>query len=241
MLPLLIFALTCSSCFSFQFSGHVSSLKQQVQSKNQFQTLYAGFGKASEEKASTDVVPSGDSKCLCDSGKKYSDCCQSLHNTIGVKQEVEVDATKVTRARFSALRSELSGYLVASTHPDHKAYVAEDDSSSRTGSKRTKRQIWEKELKRFSEAWEFKDLIFINEVDDSKIPADGIDATVSVSLQRKQKNVSKWETVDETIQFRKTPEGKWAFISNVMSVTKFEASMVGNVKGKGLSTFTQKK
>lgn len=241
MLPLLILALTCSSCFGFQLAGHVSYLKQQVHHRSQFQPLFAGFGKASEEKASTTIVPSGDSMCLCDSKKKYSDCCQTLHNSIGVKQEEEVDATKVTRARFSALRSELSNYLVASTHPSHKDYVAEDDASSRTGSKRTKRQIWEKELKRFSEAWEFKDLTFINEIDDSKMPADGIDATVSVSLQRKQKSVSKWETVDETIQFRKTPEGKWAFISNVMSVTKFEASMVGNVKGKGLSTFTQKK
>jgi uncharacterized protein YchJ len=239
MLPLFIFAVICSSCFSFRVSRHASSLKL-VQHKNQFQPLHAGFGKASEEKVSTDIVPSGESMCLCDSKKKYSDCCQSLHNTIGVKQEVEVDATKVTRARFSALRSELSGYLVASTHPEHKSYVAEEDSSSRTGSKRTKRQIWEKELKRFSEAWEFKDLTFTNEIDDSKIPADGVEATVSVSLQRKQKSVSKWETVDETIQYKKTPEGKWAFTSNVMSVTKFEANMVGNVKGKGLSSFTKK-
>ena len=58
----------------------------------------AGFGKASEEKAAMNLAPSGDSMCLCNSNKKYSDCCQSLHNSIGAKQEGEApDATKVTR------------------------------------------------------------------------------------------------------------------------------------------------
>jgi hypothetical protein len=59
-----------------------------------------------------------------------------------------------------------------------------------------------------------------------------MDATVTVSLIRKQKNVSKWETIDETIQFRKTVEGKWAYLSSAVTVTKFEATMMNNVKGK---------
>jgi uncharacterized protein YchJ len=234
MVQFVVLTLFFSSCVGLQFSGPTTFLKQCSHHGNQFQPLFmAGFGnKASEEQVVTNIVPSGESLCLCDSKKKYSDCCQLLHDSIDTQQDVEVDATKVARARFTALRYELSSFLVASTHPNNKDYVSKDDESSRTGSKRTKRQIWEKEVKRFSEAWEFKDLTLANDIEDSKLPADGMDATVTVSLLRKQRNVSKWETIDETIQFRKTVDGKWAFLSSAVMVTKFEATMMNNVKGK---------
>jgi hypothetical protein len=234
MLLLLILALIFSFSLGFQFSGRSASLKQYLRHGSQFQPLFmAGFGnKASDEKVAINTAPDGESLCLCDSKKKYSDCCQLLHNSIDAQQDIEVDATKVARARYTALRSELSSYLVASTHPNNKDYVSIEDESSRTGSKRTKREVWEKELKRFSEAWEFKDLTFTNEIEDSKVPADGIDASVSISLLRKPKNVSKWETINEIIQFRKNSEGKWAFLSSAVMVTKFEATMMNNVKGK---------
>lgn len=234
MLRLLILALIFSFSLGFQFSGSGASLKQYLRHGSQFQPLFmAGFGnKASEEKVATNIAPDGESLCLCDSKRKYSDCCQLLHNSIDAQQDIEVDATKVARARFTALRSELSSYLVASTHPSHKDYVSIEDESSRTGSKRTKREVWEKELRRFSEAWEFKDLSFTNEIEDSKLSANGIDASVSVSFLRKQRNVSKWETINEVIQFRKNPEGNWAFVSSAVIVTKFEATMMNNVKGK---------
>ena len=44
--------------------------------------------------------------------------------------------------------------------------IAEDDDQAPTGSKRSKRSIWEKELKRFAEAWDFKKLTFADEVAD---------------------------------------------------------------------------
>jgi hypothetical protein len=109
MLQYVILALFFSSCIGFQFSGPTIFLKQSSHHGNQFRPLFmAGFGnKAIEEQVVSNVVPSGESLCLCDSKKKYSDCCQLLHDSTDTQQDVEVDATKVARARFTALRSEL--------------------------------------------------------------------------------------------------------------------------------------
>jgi uncharacterized protein YchJ len=234
---LFVFALSCLSCSGFQPTGHISSSLQQQQRQRQPQGLYmAGFGAPKVEKESEVKVIAGDSLCTCGSTKKYDDCCQPLHTSIGVKETGEgPDPATVLRSRFSALCNEMPFYLAESTHPAHKDYVAKDDDKVTTGTKRTKRSIWEKEFKRFTEAWEFKDL----EIIETAVPTDGADADVSISLQRKLKSAAKWDTVNEKIRFRKTNMGKWAFVSNVIEVKKFEASMVGNVKGKGLSSFTK--
>jgi uncharacterized protein YchJ len=201
--------------------------------------MMAGFGKPKEGSGSSvlnnNAIPDGGTPCLCGSSKTYAECC--LPNHLGAS--LTPPPTEVVRARFSALCSIQAAFILASTHPDSKDYVADDRISNESvGSKRSKRVIWEKEVKRFAEAWDFKDLEFVNDAAESQLPPEGQDAFVTVKLQRKAKNLLKWEFIDEKIRFRKH-EGKWAFVSTDMKVTKQDAALVGNVEGKGLSSFSK--
>ena len=198
--------------------------------------MMAGFGKSKSEKPRANTAPAGDSQCSCGTGKKYSDCCEPIHSGANPSPS----PIELVRARFSALCNVLPAFIVASTHPDAKEYVPEDAEVVGVGSKRSKRVIWEKDVLRFAEGWDFKDFELVNEAEDSAPPVDGSDAFVSVRLQRKTKNTLKWERVDERLRLRQRADGKWAYVSTDMKVTKPDATMVGNVEGQGLSSFTKK-
>ena len=196
----------------------------------------AGFGRSKAEKPRANMAPPAESQCSCGSGKVYRDCCEPVHS--GSNSSPHPIA--LVRARFSALCNVLPAFIVATTHPDAKDYIPEDAEVLGVGTKRSKRVIWEKDVQRFAEGWDFKDFELVNEAEDSVLPEDGGDAFVSVKLQRKTKNTLKWERVDERLRFRKRGDGTWAYVSTEMKVTKPDAAMVGNVEGQGLSSFTKK-
>lgn len=106
--------------------------------------LYAGFGKPKEVVEQTSRVPKkGTVPCACGSGKQYDQCCQPFHtNAVEPSNPVQV-----IRARFSALNYGIVQFLTKTTHPDNRDYVSEEDDYVQIGSKKTKRTIWEKEVR----------------------------------------------------------------------------------------------
>lgn len=78
--------------------------------------------------------------CPCHSGKKYADCCGPLHE--GKPAE---SALALMRSRYSGYALKKIDYLIKTTHPDHP------DSKKPMGIRR-------KDIKRFSECREFRDL-----------------------------------------------------------------------------------
>ena len=55
--------------------------------------------------------------CPCNSGKKYSNCCKTLHD--GVFPE---SALSLMRSRYSAYALQKSEYIIHTTHPDNPNY-----------------------------------------------------------------------------------------------------------------------
>jgi uncharacterized protein YchJ len=232
-MQLLSVVLLIASCaLSRAFSPHTSrcALVQSFTGTR----LYAGFGVKKEAQKTELVVPAADQPCACGSSKAYSNCCGPLHS--GAARDPS--PTEVIRARFSSLVYVMPDYVISSSHPDNKDYVAPQDADEIIGgSKRSKRVIWERDMKRFAESWDFKALEFEDEARDAQAPAEG-DAFVTLKLLRKTKNTLKWETVDEKSRFRRTAAGQWAFVSTDMKVQKPEG-MVTNAEGRGLSSFSK--
>ncbi|KAL7465637.1 hypothetical protein ACHAXS_005950 [Conticribra weissflogii] len=89
--------------------GKKSSKQKNVSSKKNKNASTAGFGGAA-------VAP-----CPCGSGLVYMKCCRILH------KEGFADATaeQIVRARYSAYAKREVDFIVASTHPLNKAFVAD--------------------------------------------------------------------------------------------------------------------
>ena len=103
--------------------------------------------------------------------------------------------------------------MVATTHPSNKEYVAEEQKS--------KRKVWEKDLKNFSEEYVFEKLIFDNEERDDGAVASGevLEATVSFTakLQRVGLGERPSEDMKEMSTFkRSSPTAPWLYASAVV-------------------------
>ena len=134
----------------------------------------AGFGAKKVDAAAATAPPNPSAPCACGSGAKYSDCCEPFHSG----KSVPPTPVKVVRSRFSALVYKLTPYMIATTHASHKEYVDEEQKS--------KRKIWEKDLKAFADEYDFRSIAFEDEARDSVVAADALQATVAFSakLQR---------------------------------------------------------
>ena len=103
--------------------------------------------------------------------------------------------------------------MVATTHPSNKEYVAEEQKS--------KRKVWGKDLKNFSEEYVFEKLIFDNEERDDGAVASGevLEATVSFTakLQRVGLGERPSEDMKEISTFkRSSPTAPWLYASAVV-------------------------
>ena len=75
------------------------------------------------------------------------------------------------------------------------------------------------QVKAFSSAYDFKNLIFINEERDSNPPVDATEAFVEVTLERKVASVFKYDFIEEKQRFRKNPlNGVWSVVSSDMKI-----------------------
>ena len=164
--------------------------------KQSFIRLYAGgFGKSATKKLETTLAPSDSSlPCGCGSGGSYATCCQPYHDG----KDIPGHPVDVVRSRFSALKYRIPDYVVSTTHPDNKEFVAAD----RTG----KRKAWIKSLVSFSDDFDFVDLSF---ADEGSIEGDT--ATIAFSATLKQKSTDKEDDILETSTFKKV-DNKWLYI-----------------------------
>lgn len=89
---------------------------------------------------------------------------------------------KLVRARFSAFIYMKIPYLLDSTHPESKDYCQDEEV---VGSKRTKKQIWSKQLESRAADMDFANLKFEGE----SVQDDGVQ--VSIVLDRKPKSSTK--------------------------------------------------
>jgi uncharacterized protein YchJ len=172
-------------------------------------SMAGGFGvkKALEEDdvtlgAPTDVnVP-----CACGSGNTYSACCQPAH--LGTAEKLT--PTQVMRARFTAFSYGVIPYIMDSSHPSFRDFVAKDVENERPG--RSKRETWSKALTKFVKQYEFSNLSFADEAVDSN-PAGAEVATVSIKLDRKlRKGYLGIEKLEEITKYKKSTGGEWLYL-----------------------------
>lgn len=166
--------------------------------------LFAGFGKSNIKVEPKAVSVSPDTPCSCNSGKLYGECCKKFHDGAIISSPLEL-----VRSRYSAFIFKSIPYLLASTHPDSKDFVA-DDTEEKIGSKRSKRTIWLKGLESFAADYEFSNLA-INE--ESIITKDENNANVICTLERKYKTAMKPEICSESIFAKKDSNGSWLYFS----------------------------
>ena len=172
----------------------------------------AGFGKKVET-ASKELEVDASSKCACGSDKAYSECCGRFHPE-GAANADTPDA--LVRARFSAFVYMKIGYLLQSTHPESKDYCLEEEV---VGSKRTKRQIWKKQLEARASELDFANLSFDN--GSEELNATGDVANLKLSLDRKPKASMKWDKCAETITCKKSVDGNgWMYLAGRTEVTE---------------------
>lgn len=170
----------------------------------------AGFGKPKGgDSVLKSKIPLPSASCACGSGNSYDSCCQPFH----MGKAYPEDPIEVLRARFSALSYGVPGFLMRSTHPDMKEYAAENEE--KVGSRRSKREIWEKNLQSFSDDFEFMNLKFPDGSDPEAVVADGSDeAVVAVTLERRMNGAMSWDNIDEKTKFKKNATtGEWLYFS----------------------------
>lgn len=104
-----------------------------------------------------------------------------------------------------------------STDPSAKEFVPEDEAGDRIGSKRTKRQIWEKGLKSFAEDFEFANLSFDNEDEENKAATDSKVAIINIKLDRRLRGTKEFDKIEEITRLKKSPSGVWQYLGSEMT------------------------
>jgi len=166
-------------------------------------SLYAGFGKKSNsDLTSTTITPSSESMCKCRSGEFYGECCQPFHNG----SLIPSNPVKLVRSRYSAYAYGFVPYIMATTHPSHKEYAAEEQKS--------KMSLWRRNLNTYVREYEFLDLKFIDETRDSQVPpptAESVTVAFQARLQRKTMDYPV-QIINELSTFRKDKKSdRWLY------------------------------
>ena len=178
----------------------------KVSSSYQLSTrLYAGFG--AKKDVPMFIAPDVSSPCACGSGATYGDCCEQYHSG----KVFPPTPVKVVRSRFSALAYKMTQYMISTTHPAHKEFVAEEQKG--------KRKIWEKDLKAFSDEYNFLSITFDDEDRDDKVAPDATSATVSFTakLQRVTLGERPNEDIKEVSTFkRSSPTAPWLYADAIV-------------------------
>ena len=82
-------------------------------------------------------------------------------------------------------------------------------------------------MKAFSEALDFKNLAFEDEIRDSNPAPESNEAVVAITLERKYKNLFKYDYIEEKTKFRRHPvTGAWNVLSADMKIKPAHEKMV---------------
>jgi len=208
----------------------------------------AGFGKPVPNPTSIKKdFPNPTDLCACGSSKSYSDCCLKYHSDSRIPMEPE----DLVRARFSAFVYSKIDFLLESTHPDSKYFEVDEVA---LGSKRTKRQIWFKQLQSRADEMDFSNLKFIlpTNIDDklktflqekgyldkegsiSKDVSEDGTASVLIALDRKPKSAIKFDKVLEKIIAKKAANGGYLYIGAGTEILDQKNPQQQKVTYKGL-------
>jgi SEC-C motif-containing protein len=187
---LLLATLIHESASFKRFAGRV----QRVAVKRTT-VLMAGFGAPKKDVRQQAVDPLR--PCACGSGFNYGECCQPYH----LGKAFAPNPVKAVRARFSALVYKILPYMIATTHPSHKEYVAPEQKS--------KMKSWEKDLQTFADEYKFISIAFDDEDRDSKPEGDIATVSFKAKLQREGYDRPP-ETMEENSKFILT-DGKWLY------------------------------
>jgi hypothetical protein len=110
---------------------------------------------------------------------------------------------------------------MSSSHPQFNEYVAPEttDKSASTVKERpgrSKREIWNKSIIRFTNAYEFSNLKFENEELEGN-PGDVGFCEVNFTLDRVSRGARMGvEKLKEKVKFKKTESGEWLFLGSSM-------------------------
>ena len=167
--------------------------------------LYAGFGKSNVVvvTGSGKTTPDDDTaSCACGSTKSYQSCCKQFHDNTSTRHANPVE---LVRSRFSALCYNIPNYMIRTTHPKHKEFASEEDQPS-------KRKLWVKSLKAFAEDYEFLELKFGDEVNESQPSSDATEAIVNFTCKLKETgSMNREEEMTEQSLFVRENGGAWLY------------------------------
>jgi uncharacterized protein YchJ len=93
--------------------------------------------------------------------------------------------------------------MIATTHPKHKEFASEEDQPS-------KRKLWIKSLKAFAEDYEFLELTFVDEANQSQPPAEATEATVNFTCKLRESGTTNKEVMTEQSLFVRE-NGVWLY------------------------------
>ena len=141
---IIIIIVLLNICISFHQSCFIPNLNYNVYTiyKSNLILNGIGFGKSIEKLQEFNRFPKINHPCSCGSQVLYKECCHSFHNNI----INPINPIQVIRGRFSALVYGVIPFIIKTTHPDNKEYIAEEDTHMMFGSTKTKRIVWEKEV-----------------------------------------------------------------------------------------------
>jgi len=185
-------------------------------------SLHAGFGKkaSNSDLTSTPISPSSESMCKCRSGEFYGECCQPFHNG----SLIPSNPVKLVRSRYSAYAYGFVPYIMATTHPSHKEYAAEEQKS--------KMSLWRRNLNTYVRDYEFLDLKFIDETRDSQVPpptAESVTVAFQARLQRKTMDYPV-QIISELSTFMKDKKSdRWLYAGKLTILIFFDITIISYV------------
>lgn len=127
---------------------------------------------------------SANAPCPCHSGEKYKQCCQPYHKGI-----LPADALKLMRSRYSAYALHLSGYIIATTHPDNPDFTGDQEN-------------WKKSILDFSQHTRFLGLKIVEFIDGDAEAFVTFEAGLDSGILREKSRFLKVER-------------KWLYVSGI--------------------------
>jgi SEC-C motif-containing protein len=128
--------------------------------------------------------------CPCESGKKYSKCCQPFHKEL----HLPATALELLRSRFSAYALKQFDYLINTTHPNNPEY-------------KTNKNAWRKELQANTQHTKFIHLTILPTEQLILLSANQTCITFRVTSSTKN---SEFQEMIETSLFEKLKD-KWLY------------------------------
>lgn len=132
------------------------------------------------------MKPAPNGPCPCGSGRKLKRCCRRLH-----RGAAPADAEELMRSRYTAYATGEADYVLATTHPDGPQW-------------RSDRDAWLADVRDFVGRTEFLGL---------RVTArEEVGERAWVTFRATLRQLGRDASFEERSEFRKGPDGRWAYI-----------------------------